>query len=48
MLRRSYSESNNWEVIQMDYAYLGRTDLKVSRLTLDTMNFGELTDEAAV
>jgi aryl-alcohol dehydrogenase-like predicted oxidoreductase len=31
----------------MDYAHLGRTGLKVSRLALGTMNFGELTDEAA-
>jgi aryl-alcohol dehydrogenase-like predicted oxidoreductase len=30
----------------MDYAYLGRTGLKLSRLVLGTMNFGELTDEA--
>src|SRR5436309_8145850 len=30
----------------MDYAHLGRTGLKVSRLALGTMNFGELTDEA--
>ncbi|MEV8521639.1 aldo/keto reductase [Dyella marensis] len=30
----------------MDYAHLGRTGLKVSRLSLGTMNFGELTDEA--
>lgn len=30
----------------MDCAYLGRTGLKVSRLALGTMNFGELTDEA--
>jgi aryl-alcohol dehydrogenase-like predicted oxidoreductase len=29
----------------MDYAHLGRTGLKVSRLALGTMNFGELTDE---
>jgi aryl-alcohol dehydrogenase-like predicted oxidoreductase len=31
----------------MNYAYLGRTGLKVSRLALGTMNCGELTDEAA-
>jgi aryl-alcohol dehydrogenase-like predicted oxidoreductase len=31
----------------MDYAHLGRTGLKVSRLALGTMNFGELTDQAA-
>lgn len=31
----------------MDYAHLGRTGVKVSRLALGTMNFGELTDEAA-
>src|SRR3954453_14263752 len=31
----------------MDYAHLGRTGLKVSRLALGAMNFGELTDEAA-
>jgi aryl-alcohol dehydrogenase-like predicted oxidoreductase len=31
----------------MDYTHLGRTGLKVSRLALGTMNFGELTDEAA-
>jgi aryl-alcohol dehydrogenase-like predicted oxidoreductase len=30
----------------MDYTNLGRTGLKVSRLALGTMNFGELTDEA--
>src|SRR5215211_4177114 len=30
----------------MDFAHLGRTGLKVSRLALGTMNFGELTDEA--
>jgi aryl-alcohol dehydrogenase-like predicted oxidoreductase len=30
----------------MDYTDLGRTGLKVSRLALGTMNFGELTDEA--
>jgi aryl-alcohol dehydrogenase-like predicted oxidoreductase len=30
----------------MEYANLGRTGLKVSRLALGTMNFGELTDEA--
>jgi len=29
----------------MEYKYLGRTGLKVSRLILGTMNFGELTDE---
>ena len=31
----------------MNYAHLGRTGLRVSRLALSTMNFGELTDEAA-
>ena len=31
----------------MDSAHLGRTGLKGSRLALGTMNFGELTDEAA-
>jgi len=30
----------------MHYTYLGRTGLKVSRIALGTMNFGELTDEA--
>ncbi|MEH2512644.1 aryl-alcohol dehydrogenase-like predicted oxidoreductase [Nitrobacteraceae bacterium AZCC 1564] len=30
----------------MDYTHLGRTGLKVSRIALGTMNFGELTDEA--
>jgi aryl-alcohol dehydrogenase-like predicted oxidoreductase len=30
----------------MDYTHLGRTGLKVSRLALGAMNFGELTDEA--
>ena len=30
----------------MKYVNLGRTGLKVSRLALGTMNFGELTDEA--
>lgn len=29
----------------MDYTHLGRTGLKVSRIALGTMNFGELTDE---
>ncbi|WP_283808414.1 aldo/keto reductase [Bradyrhizobium sp. AS23.2] len=29
----------------MDYKHLGRTGLKVSRIVLGTMNFGELTDE---
>ena len=29
----------------MDYKHLGRTGLKVSRIALGTMNFGELTDE---
>lgn len=31
----------------MDYAFLGRTGLKVSRLALGTMNFGMTADEAA-
>ena len=31
----------------MNYTHLGRTGLKVSRIALGTMNFGELTDEAA-
>jgi len=31
----------------MHYTHLGRTGLKVSRIMLGTMNFGELTDEAA-
>jgi aryl-alcohol dehydrogenase-like predicted oxidoreductase len=30
----------------MDYTHLGRTGLKVSRLALGAMNFGELTDQA--
>ncbi|SEQ40227.1 Predicted oxidoreductase [Azotobacter beijerinckii] len=30
----------------MQYTHLGRTGLKVSRLALGTMSFGELTDEA--
>jgi len=30
----------------MEYTHLGRTGLKVSRLALGTMNFGELTNEA--
>lgn len=30
----------------MEYKHLGRSGLKVSRLCLGTMNFGELTDEA--
>ncbi|MFQ5795456.1 MAG: aldo/keto reductase [Candidatus Bipolaricaulia bacterium] len=30
----------------MEYTYLGRTGLKVSRLCLGTMNFGGITDEA--
>ncbi len=30
----------------MEYKHLGRSGLKVSRLALGTMNFGELTDEA--
>jgi aryl-alcohol dehydrogenase-like predicted oxidoreductase len=29
----------------MDYKHLGRTGLKVSRIELGTMNFGELTDQ---
>lgn len=29
----------------MDFTHLGRTGLKVSRIALGTMNFGELTDE---
>jgi aryl-alcohol dehydrogenase-like predicted oxidoreductase len=29
----------------MDYKHLGRTGVKVSRLALGTMNFGEITDE---
>jgi aryl-alcohol dehydrogenase-like predicted oxidoreductase len=31
----------------MDYKHLGRTGLKVSRIALGTMNFGELADEAS-
>lgn len=31
----------------MDYTHLGRTGLRVSRVALGTMNFGELTDEPA-
>jgi aryl-alcohol dehydrogenase-like predicted oxidoreductase len=31
----------------MDYAYLGRSGLKVSRLALGTMNFGMVSDERA-
>lgn len=31
----------------MEYKHLGRTGLKVSRIGLGTMNFGELTDETA-
>jgi aryl-alcohol dehydrogenase-like predicted oxidoreductase len=31
----------------VDYTHLGRTGLKVSRVALGTMNFGELTDEVA-
>lgn len=31
----------------MEYVHLGRTGLKVSRLALGTMNFGELTNEAS-
>ncbi|PZR89309.1 MAG: aldo/keto reductase [Stutzerimonas stutzeri] len=31
----------------MDYTHLGRTGLRVSRIALGTMNFGELTDEPA-
>ena len=30
----------------MDFTHLGRTGLKVSRVALGTMNFGELTDKA--
>lgn len=30
----------------MNYTHLGRTGLKVSQLCLDTMNFGDVTDEA--
>ncbi len=29
----------------MNYTHLGRTGLKVSRLCLGTMNFGDVTDE---
>ena len=29
----------------MEYTYLGRTGLKVSRLCLGTMNFGTYTEE---
>lgn len=32
--------------VVMEYTYLGRTGLKVSRLCLGTMNFGPQTDEA--
>src|SRR2546422_10921320 len=31
----------------MQYKYLGRSGVQVSRLALGTMNFGELTDETA-
>jgi hypothetical protein len=31
--------------ISLDYTHLGRTGLKVSRLALGSMNFGELTDD---
>ena len=31
----------------MNYKHLGRTGLRVSRIGLGTMNFGELTDESA-
>ncbi|WP_250495394.1 aldo/keto reductase [Caballeronia sp. GAWG1-1] len=30
----------------MNYAHLGRTGLKVSRIALGTLNFGDVTDEA--
>lgn len=30
----------------MHYTHLGRSGLKVSRITLGAMNFGELTDQA--
>ena len=30
----------------MDYAHLGRSGLRVSRLCLGTMNFGPLTEPA--
>lgn len=30
----------------MNYKHLGRTGLRVSRIGLGTMNFGELTDES--
>lgn len=29
----------------MDYTYLGKSGLKVSRICLGTMNFGPITDE---
>ncbi|MCL9847308.1 aldo/keto reductase [Ralstonia solanacearum] len=29
----------------MDYTHFGRTGLKISRVSLGTMNFGELADE---
>ena len=31
----------------MQYTHLGRTGLKVSRLALGTMNFGDVADETA-
>ncbi len=32
----------------MNYTHLGRTGLKVSRLCLGTMNFGDVTDEKTI
>ena len=31
----------------MQYTHLGRTGLKVSRIALGTINFGEMADETA-
>ena len=37
---------NNFSGVAMQYTYLGRSGLRVSRLCLGTMNFGMVTDEA--
>jgi hypothetical protein len=40
------SRSTKLKETTIEYTHLGRTGLKVSRLVLGTLNFGELTDEA--
>jgi aryl-alcohol dehydrogenase-like predicted oxidoreductase len=45
-LRLGFASSQDKGTFIMDYNHLGRTGLKVSRLGLGTMNFGDVTDEA--